>query len=421
MENMDGGRVVTALSIAFILLMAIPLTLAQPRQQTSEQLIQEINNILDLLSSKGLDVDYFRQLLDHRTTSPQSSIDIPMLQSIVKRLEAVVKIAEEDPKTAQVILGLMQRVYLAKQGLTANVLASVLTEVSEQLLDQSLSVSLKTERDSLLYKAEILLEGVESVVSGKPVEIKVLRNVEWSEESEVRIASIPTSRETVRIYLSEERVNYSNNTVAVTKNAFINLGSTIIIKKETYTGLRPETSEKEVSLGENAEIGAILTLRRTGAGLQLDKTEYDVVVRDYSFDRNVVRLILSSPNGGGGKIVIIDVDKDFMRNYLPRDITVRVDGTPAALADSVTEVLKGISNEPKYFLAVTGRGLQIVLYIPSWSTKVVVIGSAASLTFQISIPGIVGREVEFLATTFSAVVLFAFAAASRLLGRRQPS
>ncbi|MEM2065981.1 MAG: hypothetical protein QXH59_05795, partial [Candidatus Caldarchaeum sp.] len=218
----------------------------------------------------------------------------------------------------------------------------------------------------------------------------------------------------VKIYVTQEAETYSNQTVTFSRSIYISLGNTIIIQKETERSLQPSEQEKQLMVGENIGIGAILSLRKTNAQKQLEKAEYDVKVVEHGFDRGFIRLVLTSDSSEQGRLIILDVDKSIQREYFPRDVSVRVNGEPAKLASSVSEVLSGELDKPAYFLAVTGGGLEIVLYIPSWSTKVVLIGSSSSLSYLISIPSLLGRENEFTATTLAAALLVIALVASRL-------
>ncbi|MEM2237154.1 MAG: hypothetical protein QXU87_00975 [Candidatus Caldarchaeum sp.] len=418
-------RVALATLLAVMVLAFSAFTLADPAFSLSIQGNENIRNahtVLTKLKEAGFKVEVFENILtqaETRLKDPATpSTVLAEMQTTVSRLsrqlQKVWRFYEKDPEKAGKALSVLSDVYLLKS--MAQGVAAALVDAAEQLFEQA---SDDAGSSSLLSKAETLLEGVKTVLAGKPLNIKVRRTGEAEgEETEVSIASISTSREVVKVYFTEERLRYPNDTVVVSKNAFINLGNTLIIQRETVKSVGPANEEKEIHLGENTAIGAVISLSRPSNKLQLDKTEYDVVVQSYAFEQNLVRLVLSSTRENAGKLVIIDVDKSFMRNYLTRDITVRVDGSPAVLAQTVTEVLSGSSNEPKYFLAITGSGIQIVLYIPHWSTKVVIIGSSASLSFQISIPNIVGENMEWWATTIAAVSLVSAVAIGKLMGRR---
>jgi hypothetical protein len=264
-----------------------------------------------------------------------------------------------------------------------------------------------------LKSSEILLEGFNSITGGGKLSLRVIRSEKG--EAETTIATIPTSKDVVRVYLSEEKTRAADNSVVTTRKAFINLGKTIIIQKETISNIQPaEDQNKEVHLGYNTALGAVIELREESTNrITLDKTEYDVAVKEFSFEQNSLRLLLSSNTSQSGRIIILDVDRGVARKYMQTEIAVKVDGKPAKLVDSVADMLSGKLDTPAYFLAITGKGLQIVLYIPHWSDKLVVIGPSTALSFQISVPGTLGTETQVWATTLAAVLL-----ASSLLVRR---
>ncbi|MEM2515153.1 MAG: hypothetical protein QW419_01255 [Candidatus Caldarchaeum sp.] len=424
-------RHLAAVTLASILLVFSSLTLAYPahslgteQRKIDEDLRTALAN-LARLKEAGLNVTYFENLvvqaetqLKDPSTQQHSITDLRAnLAKLSNQLQKVVNIFGRDAEKGFKAFTVLIDVYVLKAKAVG--IAAILVDTAEQLFEQTTADAEGPSWAAMLTKAETLLEGVKSILAGKPISIKVTRTGEdEGEQTEVSIASIPTSKDMVKVYFTEERLRYQNNTTVVSKNAFINLGNTLIIQRQTVKSVQFPSEEKEIHLGDNAGIGAVISLSRVSNKLQLDKTEYDVTVQSYSFEQNLVRLVLTSTREDAGKLVIIDVDKSFMKNYLPREITVRVDGYPAVLSQTVTEVLSGTSEEPKYFLALTGRGLQIVLYIPHWSTKVVIIGSSASLAFQISIPNVVGENMEWWATTIAAAGLVSAVIVGKLLGRR---
>ncbi|MEM1955258.1 MAG: hypothetical protein QXN44_00820 [Candidatus Caldarchaeum sp.] len=396
----------------------LPTALAQNADPSLAARLEAVKTVVQKLKSSGLDTQAFEKTIsDVETALRQGSGSMESgitLEKIHRQLTQVSAVLERDRQKAVKAYSLLSIIHYLRPLSTG--FSAVLLDVSEQLVEQALKDRQDVHPD-LLPKAQALVDSVRGVFEGKPINLKVVRSADaGGEETEISIASLSTANDVVRVFMTEERLRYSNNTVVVSKNAFISLGSTIIIQKETTRNVEP-ASEKTVLLGENKAIGAVLSLSRQSNKLQLEKTEYDVAVLSHSFEQNHVRLVLSSTKEAAGKLVIIDVDKDFMKNYLPRDISIRVDGTPAVLAQSITEILTEDSTEPKYFLALTGRGLQIVLYIPNWSTKVVIIGSASSLSFQIAIPGFWNREFELFATTVGFMLLMAFVFVAKVLRR----
>ncbi|MDJ0271393.1 MAG: hypothetical protein NYU39_02280 [Aigarchaeota archaeon] len=337
------------------------------------------------------------------------------LSSLRRLLEFLWNVYQTDPQTGRQGVMVLEEIYGLRIDQRLEGMASYLLDAAEQLLQQeTVSVLEGKTRDSFT-KASVLVEAVGNVLKGRGVDVRVIKGGEEDRrQMEVSIATVTTSRGEVKIYVTQEAETYSNQTVTFSRSIYISLGNTIIIQKETERSLQPSEQEKQLMVGENIGIGAILSLRKTNAQKQLEKTEYDVKVVEHGFDRGFIRLVLTSDSSEQGRLIILDVDKSIQREYFPRDVSVRVNGEPAKLASSVSEVLSGELDKPAYFLAVTGGGLEIVLYIPSWSTKVVLIGSSSSLSYLISIPSLLGRENEFTATTLAAALLVIALVASRL-------
>jgi len=371
---------------------------------------------------------YAKSVSDYVASFAAEGIELPNITAYVqvwgqsrdlsylrRLLEFLWNVYQTDPQTGRQGVMVLEEIYGLRLDQRLEGMASYLLDAAEQLLQQeTVSVLEGKTRDSFT-KASVLVEAVGNVLKGRGVDVRVIKGGEEDRrQMEVSIATVTTSRGEVKIYVTQEAETYSNQTVTFSRSIYISLGNTIIIQKETERSLQPSEQEKQLMVGENIGIGAILSLRKTNAQKQLEKAEYDVKVVEHGFDRGFIRLVLTSDSSEQGRLIILDVDKSIQREYFPRDVSVRVNGEPAKLASSVSEVLSGELDKPAYFLAVTGGGLEIVLYIPSWSTKVVLIGSSSSLSYLISIPSLLGRENEFTATTLAAALLVIALVASRL-------
>ncbi|MDW8083634.1 MAG: hypothetical protein RMI49_00325 [Candidatus Caldarchaeum sp.] len=376
----------------------------------------QIHNLLDDFSRVGIEMSNIKSYISF-LLSEQESVG-PLLASHVeglkKKLDALWVIAQSSRDRAAKAAYALDEVYGLKAA--AKGVSGSMLEAAERLIEQSLLTNEASRSEELLNDAVILTEAVKNILQGRKLDIRVSKS-DFSDtgESEVSIASVETSRGTVKIYQTEEIQRYSNQTIVVTKNSFISLGKTIIIQKEVNRNIEQTAKDPEILVGKNIEIGAVLNIRKALNKPILEKIEYDVAVSDYSLERNLIRLVLSSENARKtGRLIIIDVDRSTMREFLAREVMVRVDGTPAKLASSLVEVLNGEVERPLYFLAITGRGVQIVLYIPTWSTKVVLIGPSSSLTYLISIPSVLGGDAQFLATTAAAVIFLTTLLITRL-------
>ncbi len=388
-------------------------------------LVSETLSILDLLQNKGIDVAVFRKVLSSAvqaadskgaaliTLSPESTQIVKDINRIGRKALKAVEVDFEKTKKAVEIIS-MTYVYRTLN----NPVSSSILEAARQLAESALDNVKDDGAEGLLRGSEILLEGFNSITGGGKLSLRVMRSE--TGEAETTIATIPTSKDVVRVYLSEEKTKTADDSVVTTRKAFINLGKTIIIQKEIISNIQPpEDQNKEVLLGHNAALGAVIELREESTNrLALDKTEYDVVVKGYAFEQNSLRLLLSSNASQSGRIIILDVDREFARKYMQREVAVKVDGRPAKLVDSVADMLSGNLDTPAYFLAITGKGLQIVLFIPSWSDKLVVIGPSTALSFQISVPGTLGPETQVWATTLAAVLMASSLLIRRFRGRK---
>jgi hypothetical protein len=385
------------------------------------ELVSETLSILDLLQKQGIDVTVFRKVLNDvvqaADTKGATAITLsPESTQIVKDINRIgrkaLKAVEVDLEKTRKALEIISTTYVYRT--LNNPVSSTILDAARQLAESALdNVKKEDGSEGLLKCSEILLEGFNSITGGGKLSLRVIRSE--TGEAETTIATIPTSKDVVRVYLSEEKTRAADNSVVTTRKAFINLGKTIIIQKETISNIQPaEDQNKEVHLGYNTALGAVIELREESTNrITLDKTEYDVAVKEFTFEQNSLRLLLSSNTSQSGRIIILDVDRGIARKYMQTEIAVKVDGKPAKLVDSVADMLSGKLDTPAYFLAITGKGLQIVLYIPHWSDKLVVIGPSTALSFQISIPSTLGTETQVWATTLAAVLL-----ASSLLVRR---
>jgi hypothetical protein len=384
------------------------------------ELVSETLSILDLLQKQGIDVTVFRKVLNDvvqaADTKGATAITLsPESTQIVKDINRIgrkaLKAVEVDLEKTRKALEIISTTYVYRT--LNNPVSSTILDAARQLAESALDNVKEDGSEGLLKSSEILLEGFNSITGGGKLSLRIIRSE--TGEAETTIATIPTSKDVVRVYLSEEKTRAADNSVVTTRKAFINLGKTIIIQKETISNIQPaEDQNKEVHLGYNTALGAVIELREESTNrITLDKTEYDVAVKEFTFEQNSLRLLLSSNTSQSGRIIILDVDRGIARKYMQTEIAVKVDGKPAKLVDSVADLLSGKLDTPTYFLAITGKGLQIVLYIPQWSDKLVVIGPSTALSFQISVPGTLGTETQVWATTLAAVLL-----ASSLLVRR---
>jgi hypothetical protein len=383
-------------------------------------LVSETLSILDLLQKQGIDVTVFRKVLNDVVQAADTKGATPITLSpestqIVKDINRIgrkaLKAVEVDLEKTRKALEIISTTYVYRT--LNNPVSSTILDAARQLAESALDNVKEDGAEGLLKSSEILLEGFNSITGGGKLSLRIIRSE--TGEAETTIATIPTSKDVVRVYLSEEKTRAADNSVVTIRKAFINLGKTIIIQKETISNIQPaEDQNKEVHLGYNTALGAVIELREESTNrITLDKTEYDVAVKEFTFEQNSLRLLLSSNTSQSGRIIILDVDRGIARKYMQTEIAVKVDGKPAKLVDSVADMLSGKLDTPAYFLAITGKGLQIVLYIPHWSDKLVVIGPSTALSFQISVPGTLGAETQVWATTLAAVLL-----ASSLLVRR---
>ncbi len=86
---------------------------------------------------------------------------------------------------------------------------------------------------------------------------------------------------------------------------------------------------------------------------------------------DLLKLRVYGPDGLGPRIVIIQLDAGAIRLAGEDGLVVTVNGEEAKLADSIYDLLAGVSEEPTYVLIKAASGYQVMVYFPHFSEYIV--------------------------------------------------
>jgi hypothetical protein len=432
--------------VAALLLLTLPLSLealeasnTSPSQDAPPGLVRQLqvrienlSRIVDELAGKGFDVGAILEAItrakDTLAKTPpmrgEEARAVAQVMTVLQRLERLLsrigEIIEERPELAGQSIEILNSIEAIYARGDVNSLAVSLLESGRGLVDDALSPGLDPgQAVSLLSRARTLAMAARQVIEGGPVSLKVSKggDSEGGSNTEVNIAHILTTSQDIKVYQSEERTSYENETIVVVRRTIISVGNMTIIEREIsrtsdgngVPGLRA------MEFTENVAMGAVIGLKK-GAGnrVNVEKTEFDVSLEGFSTDANIIRLVLSAPDGTPGRLLVVDIDRNVARGLLIKEVAVRLDGKQVQIAESITDILHGNPQEPKYFIALTGSGIQLVIYVPKWSTRVITIGAAAAQAFYFPVAELAGNNVQWLATAAATAVLIFIVFVGRL-------
>jgi|GEM_PF-3514821 len=438
--------IIPKIVVATLLLTAIPLSLATTSTSTAYELppglarqlqsrIENLSRIVDELSVKGYDVgsileviararDSLSQIPSTSSSRGEESREVAQLLSLLQRLEKllirIMDIVEEKPELAGQSIEILNGIEAIYARGDVNSLAASLLESGRGLIDDALSPDLDPQQAStLISRARTLTIAARQVLEGGPVSIRLSKGggLEGGSNVEVNIAHIVTTSQDIKIYQSEERISYENNTVEVVRRTIISVGNMTIIERENFR--RSESAGvsgvRAMEFTENVAIGAVIGFKKGPSNkVDVEKTEFDVTLDSFSADVNMIRLVLSAPDGTTGRLLVVDIDRNVAKGLLMREVVVRLDGKQVQITDKITDVLHGNPSEPRYFIALTGSGIQLVIYVPKWSTRVMTIGSAAAQAFYFPVVELAGNNIQWLATAAATALLAIIVLAGRL-------
>ncbi|MEM1944807.1 MAG: hypothetical protein QXX57_03605 [Nitrososphaerota archaeon] len=420
--------------VATLLLATLPWTIPQvvlgyDSQQENRHLgdlmsnLEKMATIVQELSQMGFDVSSLKKLIG----DVKASLDgisstgsdrelgrvVVYARGLVERLERIlprlVAIAPERPELVLRSLQIIGGMEVLSASGSINSLASSLLESGRNLVEDALTPDLDADHSGrLLSRAATLLAAAQQVVEGGQVTLKVSKAGDSPSNTEVNIAHILTSSQDIKVYQLEERTVYNNDTVVVIRRTIISVGNLTIIERETsrVADGASGSGARAVEFGENVAMGAVIGLKRGAANrIDVEKTEFDVTLQSFSAEASIIRLVLSAPEGTPGRVLVVDIEREAASGLLIKEVAVRLDGKQVKIADSITDILQGSPSEPRYFIALTGSGLQLVIYIPKWSTRVVTIGPAAAQAFYFPVSDLADRSIQWISTVTATVVL----------------
>ncbi|GBC69240.1 hypothetical protein HRbin01_00936 [archaeon HR01] len=398
---------------------------ATPVVDDAARSLDRILSILEQLRGKGLNVEELRGILQGLRDKLSSEIAsqekveiatliIQMRDRLERVLSKILLNTDRQGLVGQVLEITTDIVKLQLSG-TLTGIANSLIESGGGLVEDALSQGLEEkEALKLLSRSRTLVTAAQQIVGNGKVNLKISKG--GDPDTEINIAHIQTSSQDIKVYQSEEKITYDNNTVVSIRRTIISVENTTIIERETYriSDGSGGVESRTVGVGEGLAIGAVLALKATGPRIDVERTEFDITLNSYNIEGNLIRLILSAPDGTLGRLIVVDISREVSRGLSMREIAVRIDGKQVPVADNVVELLRGNASQPKYFIALTGNGVQLVIYVPKWSTRVITIGPAAVQVFYFPVSELAGNNLQWMATLSATLVFVLIAVASYL-------
>jgi hypothetical protein len=162
---------------------------------------------------------------------------------------------------------------------------------------------------------------------------------------------------TIHVEIVRERILVVGNKTLIEQSRIIERDGVIIEKEETTEELNDTAT------------ATILQIKQR----EVNITKIDQAVNVEMLQRSdeQLRFRVSGPNGLGPRIMIIQLDAGVVRLAEEDGLVVMVNGEEAKLADSVYDLLAGVSEEPAYVLVKTTSGYQVMVYFPHFSEYIV--------------------------------------------------
>lgn len=134
------------------------------------------------------------------------------------------------------------------------------------------------------------------------------------------------------------------------------------------------------SLKEGGDLGASIAFRE-GAVEKVDIHEPSINIRtETGYKRVTVTVSSTVPEG---RTFVIDIDEDSLPISEIREVMVLFDGREIHMADDYADVLNPHDeDEPEYLVFFGARGVQVIVSIPSFSTRTITVAKIA--TFEVS-------------------------------------
>ena len=119
-----------------------------------------------------------------------------------------------------------------------------------------------------------------------------------------------------------------------------------------------------------------------------------------------------------GKTIVINIEKAILPVTKPEELIVMVDGKRIGLADDLSDVLEpSDENVPEYLVLIGNKGVQILVSIPSFSTRTIMITKGEEPAMVQAPPRSGEREFAIHPLLVMAIAI-AFIAISIAFGRK---
>ncbi|HIQ30239.1 MAG TPA: hypothetical protein EYH45_06720 [Candidatus Caldiarchaeum subterraneum] len=383
---------------------------AENRINTASRLIQEAGenglNIADLARS----LTNARELLNQARELIENG-----------NYEAAAELAETAENIAGDVIDRVKELREAAQELSEQraEAAETLSEVREELqrLEDRISqvAQNNTAINTLLQEIRDMLQSAQEVLDQNPVQAErlakqaeeLLDAVENMMEDIAREDETPEEMEEATVLnKTETRIVYDNGTVVERNIEIVAANNTIIHKvkvsvetpgdveivvekkiitvgnRTIYQEIRKEIENGQVSisiekvLNTTSGLGAVVGIdveQEDGGDVRVVKVENDVTVKPVAVGSNELELEIAAPDGTGSRIIIVDVDRNLINVTNPAEVTVLVNNQPIELANRIDEILANTPKTPKYVVVIAADGVQVLLYIPHFSSYLVTI------------------------------------------------
>jgi len=169
----------------------------------------------------------------------------------------------------------------------------------------------------------------------------------------------------------EKRLENGTIHVEIVRERILVVGNKTLIEQSRII-------ERDGAIIEEEEITEELNDTATATILQIKQREVNITKIDRAVNVEMLqrsaeqlKLRVSGPDGLGPRILIIQLDAGAVRLAGEDGLVVVVNGEEAKLAESVYDLLAGMSEEPAYVLVKTASGYQVMVYFPHFSEYIV--------------------------------------------------
>jgi hypothetical protein len=199
----------------------------------------------------------------------------------------------------------------------------------------------------------------------------------------------------------EKRLENGTIHVEIVRERILVVGNKTLIEQSRII-------ERDGAIIEREEITEELNDTATATILQIKQREVNITKIDQAVDVEMLqrsdeqlRLRVSGPDGLGPRILIIQLEAGAIGLAGEDGLVVMVNGEEAKLAESVYDLLAGVSEEPAYVLVKTASGYQVMVYFPHFSEYIVEIRAIAMKILS----AFLDPQTAILATTAATMTI----------------